>query len=195
MADNAATTVEHLARRLTVVVPGSYDDVRTRYELLVPVVDYVAFAAAHSWDEALMAAEDSAPYGFMRYYRGDVSAVMRGSSAPWNATQYLMGNHVIAERMFRHDPAVMLHAPLRTLIYTDSEGDTRFAVDQPSTLFASYGIDAITVVGQYLDELLARLLALLGAEVPALLQPRAAPPRLGTLTARRAPAQAVRATM
>jgi hypothetical protein len=29
------------------------------------------------------------------------------SSSPsfWKATEYLMGNHTIAERMFRHDPA------------------------------------------------------------------------------------------
>jgi len=40
--------------------------------------------------------------------------------------------------MFRHDPSVMLHAPLRTLLYADADGDTKLAVDQPSLLFASY---------------------------------------------------------
>jgi len=50
----------------------------------------------------------------MRYYRSELTAVMAGSPSLWKATQYLMGNHTIAERMFRHDPAVMLHAPLRT---------------------------------------------------------------------------------
>lgn len=50
-----------------------------------------------------------------------------------------MGNHTIAETMFRHDPSVMVYAPLRTLIYEDPAGRTRLAVDQPSLQFASFG--------------------------------------------------------
>jgi hypothetical protein len=63
--------------------------------------------------------EINAPHGFMIYYRSDLTAVMAGSQSFWKATQYLTGNHTIAERMFRHDPSVMLHAPLRTLLYAD----------------------------------------------------------------------------
>ena len=78
-----------------------------------------------------------------------------------------MGNHTIAERMFRHDPSVMLHAPLRTLLYADPDGDTKLAVDQPSLLFASYDNPHITDVGRELDALLAQLIGLLGGEPPA----------------------------
>lgn len=35
---------------------------------------------------------------------------------------YLMGNHTIAEQMFRHDPRAMLYAPLRILIWEGSTG-------------------------------------------------------------------------
>ena len=87
--------------------------------------------------------------------------------------QYLMGNHTIAERMFRHDPSVMLHAPLRTLLYADADGDTKLAVDQPSLLFASYDNRDIAAVGRELDALLAQLIELLGAEVPTQLCTRA----------------------
>jgi uncharacterized protein (DUF302 family) len=75
----------------------------------------------------------------MVYRRADVTARMAGSPSGRKCVEYLMGNHTIAERMFRHDPAAMLHAPLRTVIYADTEGNTHFAVDQPSTLFTSYG--------------------------------------------------------
>lgn len=163
------STVEHLSRRLSVVIPGTYDEVRSRFERLVPIVDYAAFAAAHTWNEAVMAAEDSAPHGFMRYYRGDIGAALSGSPSTGRATEYLMGNHVIAERMFRHDPSVMLHAPLRTVIHIDQAGATRLVLDQPSLLFASFGRDEITTVGMYLDDLVARLIDMLGGEVPAAL--------------------------
>ena len=73
-----------------------------------------------------------------------------------------MGNHTIAERMFRHDPSVMLHAPLRTVLYVDPDGDTKLAVDQPSLLFDSYDKPEIASVGRELEELLARLITSLG---------------------------------
>ena len=77
-----------------------------------------------------------------------------------------MGNHTIAERMFRHDPSVMLHAPLRTLLYADPDGDTKLAVDQPSLLFASYDNPQVAGVGRELDRLLAELITLLGGDAP-----------------------------
>jgi hypothetical protein len=51
-----------------------------------------------------------------------------------SCVSYLMGNHTIAERMFRHNPSVMLHAPLRTAIWSTTNGPTRFTFDlTPST--------------------------------------------------------------
>jgi len=70
--------------------------------------------------------------------------------------------------MYRYDPAVMLYAPLRTAIYVDAGGTTRFAIDQPSTRFASFGVPAIAEVGVELDRKLAALLEFLGAPVPDL---------------------------
>ena len=103
----------------------------------------------------------------MRYHRSDLTAAMAGSLSFWKATQYLMGNHTIAERMFHHDRAVMLHAPLRTLLYADPDGDTKLAVDQPSLLFASYNNPDIESVGCRLDYLLALLIINMGGDVPS----------------------------
>jgi hypothetical protein len=63
-------------------------------------------------------------------------------------------------------PVGHLHAPLRTLLYADTDGDTKLAVDQPSLLFASYGNPDIAAVGNELDGLLAALVELLGGDVP-----------------------------
>ncbi|TLH72714.1 hypothetical protein C1S82_17435 [Mycolicibacterium cosmeticum] len=124
------------------------------------------FATAGNWDEMLAEVKAQAPHGFLRYFQTDVVPAMTGSGSSWPATEYLMGNHTIAERMYRHDPAVMLHAPLRTLLYDGGQGPV-LAVDQPSLLFGSYGNPAITAVGVELDGLLAALIDLLGGEVPA----------------------------
>jgi uncharacterized protein (DUF302 family) len=81
-------------------------------------------------------------------------------------SSYLMGNHTIAERMYRHDPGIMLYAPLRTAIHEDANGTTWFSVDQPSTRFRSFADPAITAVGLELDHKLAALLGSLDAPVP-----------------------------
>ena len=164
------TTVDHPSRRLVVALPALYDQAREQYQTLVPEVDAARFFQMASWQATLELAEINAPHGFMRYYRGDITALMAGSQSLWKATQYLMGNHTIAERMFRHDPAVMLHAPLRTVLYADPDGDTKLAVDQPSLLFGSYGNPDIAAVGYELDGLLADLIGLLGGDVPAQLR-------------------------
>ena len=162
-----STVIDHSTRRLVVPLPQPYDAARERYETLVPEVDLARFYQMASWNATLELAEINAPHGFMRYYRSDITAAMAGSPSLWKATQYLMGNHTIAERMFRHEPSVMLHAPLRTLVYADANGDTQFAVDQPSLLFSSYGNPDIAAVGDELDALLAQLITLLGGAVPA----------------------------
>jgi Domain of unknown function DUF302 len=161
-----STAIEHRSRRLVIALPGTYDDVRTHYENLVPEVDSTRFFQMASWPATLELAEINAPHGFMRYYRMDVTAIMASSPSFWKATEYLMGNHTIAERMFRHDPSVMLHAPLRTLLYADRDGDTKLAVDQPGPLFDSYDDAEIAAVGAELDDLLAQLIQRLGGQSP-----------------------------
>lgn len=68
----------------------------------------------------------------MRYYRSDITAAMAGSPSLWKATEYLMENHTIAERMFRHEPSVTLHAPLRTLLYADPTATPNWPSTSPA---------------------------------------------------------------
>jgi|tagenome__1003787_1003787.scaffolds.fasta_scaffold20484229_2 hypothetical protein len=159
--------------RLEVAAGAGFGDFRERYERAVPVLDAARFGelvrSGASWDAVLRMAEENAPHEFIRYWEFDVASVMRLAGDRWKAVEYLMGNHAIAQRMYTHHPAVMLYAPLRTLIYEDGEGTTWFAVDRPSTQFADFGDPRITEVGKELDRKLAGLLGYLGTPVPAAL--------------------------
>ncbi|MEX5632173.1 hypothetical protein AB1460_06120 [Parafrankia sp. FMc2] len=66
------------------------------------------------------ATTENAPHFFMIYWRMDVTALFRLAGGTRQCVEYLMGNHVIAERMYWHDPAAMLYAPLRLAIYDSS---------------------------------------------------------------------------
>jgi hypothetical protein len=164
-ADSAR--IDYPARRLVVTLPQPYDAACELYETLVPEVDLHRVFQMASWKAALELAEINAPHGFMRYYRSDITSLMAGSTSLWKATQYSMGNHTIAERAFNLDPSGILYAPMPALIYADPDGDTKFAVDQPSLAMASHGNPEIAEVGQELDALLGQLIKLLGGEAPA----------------------------
>jgi uncharacterized protein (DUF302 family) len=76
-----------------------------------------------------------------------------------------MGNHTIAERMFRVDPMAMLYVPLRVLIYAEQGGPTTFIIEKPSSVLASVSSAKIEAVGKELDSKLITLFRHL--EVPA----------------------------
>jgi hypothetical protein len=167
------SVVPHQVNRLVIEIGEPLDAFRQRYEQAVPRVDREKLAALigrkAGWDEVLAVTEAAAPHGFLIYWSCDVTPLMALAGDAGRCVQYLMGNHTIAERMYRHDPAVMLYAPLRTAICIGPEGRTYFVVDQPSTVFSSFGIREITEVGIELDRKLAGLLQALRTPVPDVL--------------------------
>jgi hypothetical protein len=98
------------------------------------------------------------------YWRADMTPELTGPGDPRPCTAYLMGHHAIPEKAYLRDPGVMLYAPLRTLIYVDLADRTRLAVDQPSTVYASFADPVITELGRDLDRQLVGLLGSLGVE-------------------------------
>lgn len=156
-------------RRLNVAV----SDVRgfqRSYEAIVPDVPLDRVTAlvqgGAPWSEMLELIESSAPHGFLIYARNDLHPLMQAAGDDADCIAYLMGNHTIAEQMFRHDPRAMLYAPLRTVIWEDSTGGAWFTADQPSTQFGSLGIPEVSKVGVELDRKLAALLQALDVDVP-----------------------------
>jgi uncharacterized protein (DUF302 family) len=159
----------YTVKRLTVAVPG-VREFQERYEQAVPALPLeqvkVLVDRCAPWSEMLDLIADCAPYGFLIYFRNDVHPVMQLAGDDADCIAYLMGNHTIAEQMFRYDPRAMLYAPLRTVIWEDSAGEAWFTADQPSTQFASFGIPEVAKVGVELDRKLAVLLEALGVDVP-----------------------------
>jgi hypothetical protein len=155
----------HEVTRMVFDTGQPYEEFRARYEDAVPELDpkrLAAFAERGApWPEVVADADASAPHGFLIYWRSDMAPVMSLAGDSARCTAYLMGNHTIAEQMYRYDPSVMLYAPLRTVIYVDAANRTQFAVDRPSTEFASFASQPIAQVGIELERKLAALLGAL----------------------------------
>ena len=159
----------HRVTRLVFDTGQPYVAFRARYEAAVPALDekrLAEFAArGAAWPEVVADADASAPHGFLIFWRLDTTPVMSLAGNTTRCTAYLMGNHTIAEQMYRHDPAVMLYVPLRTVIYASPDDRAFFAADQPSTEVASLGLAPVTQVGIDLDRKLAALLGALDVSV------------------------------
>lgn len=153
-------------RRLVVDV-DDFDDFRTRYEDAAPAYDLAArLPQLSNWDEVLKDIEQVAPYGFVRYGTMDGSPAFAVAGHKARSVIYLMGNHTIAETMYRYDPGVLLYAPLRLCLYEDLDGQAHLSIDQPSDQFGSLGHPEITPTGHLLDQKLATLLAALEVSIP-----------------------------
>jgi hypothetical protein len=167
----------HRAVRLEIAVREDYDDFRSRFESAVPMwnrdraADLIERRA--SWQDVVATAIAEAPYDFLLYSKLDLAPIMSLAGNRQRAVEYLMGNHVIAETMYRLDPGVALYVPLRCAIYESGAG-TRFSIEQPSANLSSLGRDEITAVGIGLDRKLAKLLAVLNLDSPPALTESAA---------------------
>lgn len=171
MTTTAPAATPYSVTRLTVEVPASLEEFRQQYEQAVPPVPReqvgALLARGAPWSEMLELVDNAAPFGFLIYWRNDVRPVMHLAGDTAQGVFYLMGNHTIAERMYRYQPAVMLYAPLHTMIWQSPGGGTHFTFDRPSDQFGSFGTPQVTQVGIELDQKLAALLEHLGLDVPS----------------------------
>jgi hypothetical protein len=170
-SDGTIEVVQHPVRRITIQLDSSFDEFRSRYETAVPVFQHQRFARLTeeqaSWQDVLSATADNAPHEFIIYWSHDFTSLMRLAGDRGRCVEYLMGNHTIAQRMYRYNPAVLLYAPLRTAIFEDADKSSWFTLDQPSSCFGSFSTPEISKVGLELDHKVAALLEYLGTRVPA----------------------------
>jgi len=166
----APLSIGYRVHRVTVGTDSTPADFTRRFEEAVPPVPAARVTRMVKrnapWQEMLDVIADAAPLGFLIYHKIDADPIMRMAGDDAFCIAYLMGNHTIAERMFRHEPATLLYAPLRVAIWGNPEGPARFSFDKPSDFFSSFGNSEITAVGRELDRKIGGLLAYLGVDVP-----------------------------
>jgi hypothetical protein len=159
----------HGMTRVDVDTGIAFEQFIAALEKAAPPVDRTAVeriaAAGGDWDDVRAAAAENAPNDLMVYAKIDGRGYFGIAGHHTPAVEYLIGNHVIAETMFRHDPKALLYAPLRMLVYGDADGNAVFTMDQPGPAFGSLGIAEVAEVGLELDRKVANLLRVVGFDV------------------------------
>jgi hypothetical protein len=160
----------YVVNRMSIPTGMGLSELRSRFEDAVPplplaqVSDLVTRGSR--WGEMADLVQRAAPWGFLIYWTNDVEQVVRLAGDSGSAVAYLMGNHIIMERMFRYEPSVVMYAPLHAAIWSRSDGQAFFTIDKPSDQFGSFADSRVTAVGHELDAKLAALLKHLGLKVP-----------------------------
>jgi uncharacterized protein (DUF302 family) len=154
--------------RVDVFSGVGFDEFLTAFEAAAPPFDPVPMQriveTGGTWDEVRTKVAENAPNELMVYAKIDATALLGVAGHDVKAVEYLLGNHVIAETMFRHDPKALLYAPLRVLVYSDPDGNAVFSMDRPGSAFGSLGIAEVTEVGLSLDRKVANLLRVIGVD-------------------------------
>ncbi|MBD5653608.1 MAG: DUF302 domain-containing protein [Candidatus Eremiobacteraeota bacterium] len=156
--------------QLSIRLDEPYEDFRQRFLAAVPPFDaarlneFVERRAA--WSEVVAAADATAPHGFFIYWSLDVDPSMALNGNTTRCCEYLMGNHTIAERMFRINATAMLYVPLRIVVFQEQGGLTTFVIEKPSDILGSLLSPQIDAVGIELDRKLAELFRHIALPVP-----------------------------
>lgn len=154
--DAGLTELTFPAVRVTVSSAYDFAATRDRFDEQVPRFDQLValdlVLRGASWPEVETAVGDRAgPTGFVALSRLDQGALMSLHGTPVQATQYLVGNPVIARMVVSVSGEAALYAPFPVAIYGDT-ARARISYTTPSSLLGSLGSAQIAAVAADLDE-------------------------------------------
>ena len=97
--------------------------------------------------------------GFTILSKIEPGALLTISGKPTRATQYALGNPLLAIQMIEHAPEVALYAPLRLAVYENRAGNTVIAYDDFTSQLAQYPDPEIAPVAHLVEQKLEVLVA------------------------------------
>jgi uncharacterized protein (DUF302 family) len=139
--------VEHVR----IVSTKTFAQVKSALEAQVPQLDPAIAAALDAGNlERAQKLEHGAP--LFIFLKRDHGALLQAQGGARNAIQYEIGNPLTASRMTKHKLAAALYAPLRVVLYENSDGKAAVEYDKPSTLFGQFGDAEVDKVAHDLDQ-------------------------------------------
>ena len=123
--------------------------------------DWQAFTRGLAWES---------PSGFVRVWSSRPDALMTAAGSARPSAVWLLVNHAVGARLFRHDPATLLYSPLRLEAHAAQDAGTVLAFDVPSARLRSFGTNKVTQAGAELDRALGDLVEDLGLPRPGALR-------------------------
>ncbi|QAY74783.1 hypothetical protein ET445_17025 [Agromyces protaetiae] len=118
--------------RVVVETDAPFAELRRRFEEIVPATDpdLGERLAAGALDWAAFSRAASSLYGLRRFGTDEVGDTMRRAGGAAASVAYLLGDHELHARLFRHDPATVIAVPFRAELHA-GRGGAVFSFEQP----------------------------------------------------------------
>lgn len=134
---------------------SDFESTRARFDervpLLGPSVTANLVISQLAWSEVEAAITPTlGPSGFLAVSRLDQGALMSLRGTKLHATQYLVGNPLIATEVITSVREGSLFAPFQASVYADPTG-VHVSYMLPSSLFTSLGDPGVAAIGERLD--------------------------------------------
>lgn len=183
--DGEETTVDYQAKRVRLVASVRFEALVDAFEQAVPALsdaDALARLAENGdWSGFVRDLAWESPSGFVRVWSSRPGELMRQAGSPVPSVVWLLVNHGIAARLFRHDPSAMLYSPLRIEAHAavqagpsgsagPAASGTVVSFDVPSAQLRGFEVNKITQAGAELDRALGDLLEDIGLPRPGALR-------------------------
>lgn len=169
MSASVLSETSYVANQTTIATSLGFAEFQARFEKAVPrVIGLYSTLAAYAmpWGEVVSMTAQAAPLGFLMYLDSPIDCIMRKAGHNRRTCAYLIGNHVDVERMYRHSPAVVLHSPLRVVLWEDEHSQTMFTFDHPGAQFTCFNDPRIAEIGVEINEKFVGLLKHLELPIP-----------------------------
>ncbi len=152
------------AKRVEVTSTKTFSEAIATFERRIPMADFFAFdrlvaTGANAKDIQDVVSGMVGDLDFMILAKLDQGPLVSLMGKRKKMTVYLIGNPVLANRMYEINPAIGVYAPLRVLVYEGNDGSTRVTYDLPSTLLGQFKDEDVKSVAHMLDEKLSHLTA------------------------------------
>ncbi len=147
--------------RVEVTSTKSFSETIAAFERRIPMADISVFArlvaaAANAKEIENIVEGMVGDLGFLIVAKIDQGPLVSLMGKKKKMTLYLIGNPVLANRMYERNPAIGVYAPLRVMVYEGDDGKTRVTYDRPSTLLEQFGDEEVRSVARTLDERMSR---------------------------------------
>lgn len=162
LTTHGLTNHRFTVERIDVTTKGSFEQATAAFEENVPTADMSMFtrlvearSSASEIQAAIAGAQGDLEFLiFAKLVQGSLTSLL---GTPKKLSVYLIGNPVIANRMFERNRGAGLYAPLCVSLYEDPSGAVHLAYDRPSSLLGSFEDPEIDTVAALLDEKMAML--------------------------------------
>lgn len=156
------TGMRFTVERVDVTSDKSFAEMSATLDAEVPPVDGVAFARLVEMKSTPEQVEKvvermTGSLQFVRLAKVEQGPMVSLLGRAKKMSQFLIGNPLIANRLFEVNPAIALYAPVRVALYEDYQGKAHFTYEKPSSSLAPFDHPEVRIVASLLDEKLEQL--------------------------------------